>query len=117
LFCHELSHNILGHTHKKSTDDESVAEETAADNYAIELLSNTFDGDFGFNHKVGAVTVLCSLHVMGKDSISGGSRHLHMDYRIRMMMTKLILHEMDCLWGYVGSALRLWLLVYGGLTF
>lgn len=52
LFCHELSHNILGHTHKESTDDESVAEETAADNYAIELLSNTFDGDFGFNNKV-----------------------------------------------------------------
>ena len=116
LFCHELSHNILGHTHKESTDDESVAEEAAADNYAIEFLSDTFDRDFGFNHKVGAVTVLCSLLVMGKDSISGGSRHPHMDYRIRMMMTKLNLHEMDCLWGYVGSALRLWLLVYGGLT-
>ena len=116
LFCHELSHNILGHTHKKSTDEESVADESAADNYAIELLSDTFDDDFGFNNKVGSVTVLCSLLMMDEDSISGGSRHPHMDYRIRMMMTRFNLHEFDCLWGYVGSALRLWLLVYGGLT-
>lgn len=116
MFCHELSHNILGHTHKISTDEESVAEEAAADNYALGLLSDTFDGEFGFTHKVGAATVLCSLLLMGKESISGGSRHPHMDYRIRMMMNSLEQDEMDGLWGYVGSAIRLWLLVYGGLT-
>ena len=116
MFCHELSHNILGHTHKESTDTESVTEESDADDYAIELLSDTFDDDFGFNLKVGAVTVLCSLLMMREDSISGGSRHPHMDYRIRMMMKRFNLHKMDCLWGYVGSALRLWLMVYGGLT-
>ena len=116
MFCHELSHNILGHTQKVSTDEESVAEEAAADNYALGLLSDTFDGEFGFTHKVGAATVLCSLLLMGEDSISGGSRHPHMDYRIRMMMKKLDLDVMDGLWGYVGSAIRLWLLVYGGLT-
>jgi len=32
------------------------------------------------------------------------------------MMQRLDLHEMDGLWGYVGSSIRLWLLVYGGLT-
>lgn len=116
MFCHELSHNILGHTQKVSTDEESVVEEAAADNYALELLSDTFDGEFGFTHKVGAATVLCSLLLMGEDSISGGSRHPHMDYRIRMMMKRLNLDEMDGLWGYVGSAIRLWLLVYGDLT-
>lgn len=116
MFCHELSHNILGHTKKVSTDEESVEEEAAADNYALELLSETYDGEFGFTHKVGAATVLCSLLLMGDDSISGGSRHPHMDYRIRMMMKNLDLDEMDGLWGYVGSAIRLWLLVYGGLT-
>lgn len=116
MFCHELSHNILGHTQKESTDEESVTEEAVADNYALDLLSDTFDGDFGFTHKVGAATVLCSLLMMGEDCISGGSRHPHTDYRIRMMMKRFDLHEMDCLWGYVGSAIRLWLLVYGGLT-
>lgn len=116
MFCHELSHNILGHTQKESTDDESVVEEASADSYALDLLSDTFDSDFGFTHKVGSATVLCSLLMMGEDSISGGSRHPHTDYRIRMMMKRFNLHEMDSLWGYVGSAIRLWLLVYGGLT-
>lgn len=116
MFCHELSHSILGHTHKESTDEESIAEEAAADNYALDFLSDTFDGEFGFTHKVGAATTLCSLLMIGEDSISGGSRHPHTDYRIRMMMQRLDLHEMDGLWGYVGCAIRLWLLVYGGLT-
>lgn len=116
MFCHELSHSILGHTHKDSTDEESVVEEATADKYALDLLVDTFDGDFGFTHKVGAATVLCSILMMGEDSISGGSRHPHTDYRIRMMMQRFKLHEMDCLWGYVGSAIRLWLLVYGGLS-
>lgn len=116
MFCHELSHNILGHTQKDSTDDESVAEEAAADDYALDMLSDTFDSNWGFNHKVGAATVLCSLLMMGEDSISGGSRHPHMDYRIQMMMKKFNLHKMDSLWGFVGSVIRLWLLVYGGLT-
>ena len=116
MFCHELSHNILGHIQKVSTDDESVVEEAAADSYALDLLLDTFDSDFGFTHKVGAATVLCSILMMGEDSISGGSRHPHTDYRIRMMMKRFCLHEMDGLWGYVGSAIRLWLLVYGGLT-
>lgn len=115
IFCHELSHSILGHTHKDSTDEESVAEEAAADNYALDLLEETFAGEYGFTHMVGAATVLCSILMMGEDSISGGSRHPHTDYRIRMMMQRFKLHEMDCLWGYVGSAIRLWLLVYGGL--
>lgn len=116
MFCHELSHNILGHTQKVSTDDESIVEEADADSYALDLLSDTFDGDFGFTHKVGAATVLCSLLMMGEDSISGGSRHPHTDYRIRMMMKRFELHEMDGMWGYVGSVIRLWLLVYGGLS-
>ena len=116
VFCHELSHNILGHTHKESTDEESVVEESGADDYALDFLSETFDGEFGLTHKVGAATVLCSLLLMGEDSISGGSRHPHTDYRIRMMMKRFDLHEIDNLWGYVGSAIRLWLLVFGGLT-
>ncbi len=116
MFCHELSHNVLGHTQKDSTDEESVAEEAAADSYALDLLSDTFDSASGFTYKVGAATVLCSILMMGEDSISGGSRHPHTDYRIRMMMKRFKLHEMDTLWGYVGSAIRLWLLIYGGLT-
>lgn len=115
VFCHELSHSILGHTHKDSTPEESVKEEAAADNYAIELLLDASDG-FQYTDKVGAATVLCSLLLMGEDSISGGSSHPHMDYRIRTMMTRFALHEMDCLWGYVGSSIRLWLLVYGDLS-
>lgn len=116
LFCHELSHNILGHTKMNSTDEESIVDEVSADKYALGLLEDSFGGEFGFTHMVGAVTVLCSILMMGEDSISGGSRHPHTDYRIRMMMQRFKLHEMDCLWGYVGCAIRLWLLVYGGLA-
>ena len=39
-----------------------------------------------------------------------------MDVRIENLVTKLELHEMDLLWGYLGVALRLWLLVFDGLS-
>lgn len=55
MFCHELSHSILGHVQKVSTDEESVAEESAADNYALDLLEDAFDGDFGFTSYNGAL--------------------------------------------------------------
>ena len=53
---------------------------------------------------------------MSEDSISGDGTHPDMDVRIENLVTKLELHEMDPLWGYLGVALRLWLLVFGGLS-
>lgn len=116
MFCHELAHNVLGHTHIEATYEESIANEVAADEYAISLIENTFEGENGYTNMVGAATVLCALLLMREDCISGGSTHPHMDYRIDWLMKKMNLPEMDILWGYVGSAIRMWLLVFGGLT-
>ena len=53
---------------------------------------------------------------MGEDSISGGGTHPDMDVRIENLVVKMDLHEMDPLWGYLGVAVKLWLLVFGGLS-
>ena len=39
-----------------------------------------------------------------------------MDIRIDLLMKRMDVPEIDVLWGYVGSALRLWLMVYGGYS-
>lgn len=114
LFAHEFSHNLLGHTQHQSTPEESVEEEKAADQMALSLLSETFNTDDGYTVKVGVAILMCSLLLLGEDSIDGGSAHPFMDVRIDYVLKELDLPEQDQIWGLVGSAIRLWLLVYGG---
>lgn len=116
IFAHELAHNILGHTHAQEIPDQMVKDEIDADNLAMAYLSDTFDTDEGYTNKAGIANLLCSILLMGKDSVSGGGTHPHMDIRIDSMMKKMELPEMDVLWGLVGNAIRLWLLVYGGYS-
>ena len=116
LFTHELAHNILGHTHIMAILDQVVKDEIAADNLAMGYLSDTFETNNGYTNKVGIANLLCSLLLMSSNSVSGGSSHPHMDIRIDMMMKRMELPETDILWGYVGCAMRLWLLVYGGYS-
>lgn len=116
IFAHELAHNYLGHTQTVATADQMVKDEVAADELAFDWLSDTFESEDGYTTKVGIANLLCSLLFMGPDSVSGGGSHPHMDIRIDMLMKRMDLLETDILWGFVGSALRLWLLVYGGYT-
>jgi len=113
IFAHELAHNILGHTHTQAVPDEVLKDEIAADNLAMDYLSDTFDTEDGYTNKVGIANLLCSILVMSSDSVSGGGTHPHMDIRIESMMRRMNLLETDILWGLVGNAIRLWLLVYG----
>lgn len=116
IFAHELAHSYLGHTQTVSNASQMVKDEIAADELAFDWLSETFDEEGGYTIKVGIANLLCSLLFMGADSVSGGGSHPHMDIRIDMLMKRMNLPEIDVLWGYVGSALRLWLMVYGGYS-
>ena len=116
VFLHEFSHNYLGHTQNNNSYEHSVNDEVVADETALDFLSDTFEGEDGYTNKAGIVIILCSLLLMGKDTISGGGSHPNMDYRIDYIMKKLNLDDHDCLWGIVGSAIRLWLMVYGDFT-
>ena len=82
----------------------------------MNYISEEFDGDFGFTYKVGIANVLCALLLLGEDTICSDGAHPHMDVRIANIMNKLELPHEDLLWGYVGSAIRMWMLVYGGYT-
>lgn len=84
-----------------------------ADESALSFISTKFSGNFGFTYKVGITNVLCALLLMGQDTISSDGAHPHMDVRIANIMNKLKLSHEDMLWGYVGCAIRMWLLVYG----
>ncbi len=116
IFAHELAHNYLGHTQTVVTADQMVKDEVAADELAFDWLSETFESTDGYTNQAGIANLLCALLFMGPDSVSGGGSHPHMDIRIDMLMKRMNLPKIDILWGYVGSALRLWLMVYGGYT-
>ena len=116
LFAHEFSHNLLAHTQHQSTPEQSVEEEKEADKMAVSLLSDALEGDNGYTQKAGIAILMCSLLLLGEDSIDGGSAHPYMDVRIDHVMKDLDLPQEDQLWGLVGSAIRLWLLVYGGYS-
>lgn len=116
IYAHEFSHNYLGHTQIQQTYSNTIDDEIAADDTAISFIQTEYNSEWGYTYKAGVATVLAGLLLMGEDSISGGGTHPDMDVRIENLVTKLVLHEMDPLWGYLGVALRLWLLVFGGLS-
>ncbi|MCD8290579.1 MAG: hypothetical protein LUC91_03650 [Prevotella sp.] len=116
VFAHELAHNFLGHTRSDSLGLQSVEEEQKADAVALSYFEKYFNLEGGFNNKIGVAALLCALLLLDKESINGGFCHPHMDDRIESLMNKLQLPEADILWGYVGAAIRLWLLQYGGFT-
>ena len=116
ILAHEFSHNYLGHTHYEANQEVSIEDEMAADEMALDYISDEFDGDSGFTYKVGIANVLCALLLLGPDTICSDGAHPHMDVRIANIMNKLDLPHEDLLWGYVGSAMRMWMLVYGGYT-
>ena len=116
IMAHEFAHNFLGHTHYPDNKELCVDDEMAADDMAIGYLSEEFDGEWGWTYKIGIADVLCALLLMGQDTISSDGAHPHMDVRIANIMGKLNLPHEDILWGYVGCAIRLWLLVYGEYT-
>ena len=116
IMAHEFAHSLLGHTHYPDNQELCVDDEMAADNTAMEYVSEKFDGSFGQTYKIGIANVLCALLLMGKDTIGSDGAHPHMDVRIANIMNRLNLPHEDILWGYVGCAIRLWLFVYGEYT-
>lgn len=116
VYAHELAHNYLGHTITANGYSTSVQDEMDADNLALSWISSSFSSKNGFTNKAGVAIVMCSLLLISPESISGGYSHPDMDIRINNLMQQLQLSEMDNLWGLVGCAIRLWLLVYGDYT-
>ena len=114
--CNQLHKNYLGHTQIQQTFPHTIDDEIAADDTAISFIQTEYDSAWGNTYKAGVATVLAAILLMSEDSISGDGTHPDMDVRIENLVTKLELHEMDPLWGYLGVALRLWLLVFGGLS-
>lgn len=116
IMAHEFAHSLLGHTHYPDYQELCVDDEMLADNTAMMYVPEMFDSDWEWNYKIGIANVLCSLLLMGANTIGSDGAHSHMDVRIANIMNKLNLSHEDILWGYVGCAIRLWLLVYGGYT-
>ena len=116
MFSHEFAHQYLGHTRIDNNYSRSIKDEINADNTAIEFLKPEFDDDYGRIYQSGIVILLAALLLSDKDSISGGGTHPDMDIRIKNIITHFDLSELDPLWGYLGVAIKLWLLHHGGLT-
>ena len=116
IMAHEFAHNFLGHTHYAANQEVTLEDEMNADETALSFISSEFDTGNGFTYKVGIANVLCSLLLMGQDTICSDGAHPHMDVRIDNIMNKLELPYEDILRGYVGCAIRMWLMVYGGYT-
>lgn len=116
IYAHEFAHSFLGHTHLENSYEYSIHDEIQADLTALDFIKDEYETEFGFTYKVGIATTLSGLLLMGEDSISGNGTHPDIDVRIETLMDKLSLCDMDNLWGYMAVSIRLWLLVYKGLT-
>lgn len=116
MFSHEFAHQYLGHPRVENTYSKSINDEIAADNEAVNYLKAEFDEEHGKVYQFGIVTLLSALLLTEKSSISGGGTHPDMDVRIRNIISHFELPELDPLWGYLGTAIKLWLLLHGGLT-
>lgn len=116
MFSHEFAHQYLGHTRIKNTYSRSIKDEIEADNVAISFLKPEFDGKYGNIYQFGIVTLLAALLLSDKKSISGGGTHPDMDIRINNIIKHFELSELDPLWGYLATAIKLWLLNHGGLS-
>lgn len=93
LYAHEYAHHYLGHTEIPNTYKHSIEDETAADNFALDAVSDLFDTNYGITYITGICTVLAALLLTGRDSVTGEGTHPDMDVRIRNAVSYLDLPE------------------------
>jgi hypothetical protein len=114
VLMHEIAHVALNHTSRlgaRISDDESIAQERAADKWAIERGFVGTDGATNpFTKQAGLVAGLCAMMLMSRSL--HGVDHPDIDERLADGVALLGLEENTAIWGIALLGLRLWEQVY-----
>ncbi len=108
ILLHEFAHQYYGHidSYPKS-NNESKQLELDADDFAFDYMSKQFAGPKGKTMQLGIITGLASL-VLLDSSLRGGSEHPDPDFRLKRMIEKMELSDIDNIWGIASFAFILW---------
>lgn len=113
IMSHEIGHSYFNHvTYKPATATQSKQEELDADNFAITQVMSCTDNKLVPSLKYGAVVGMCALLFLSPKLYKGGY-YPDADDRIRNVMEKLNLNDLDMHWGIASLAFRLWGNHYG----
>ncbi|WP_281323475.1 phage exclusion protein Lit family protein [Flavobacterium aestivum] len=108
ILSHEVGHNYFNHvTYNPATAAQSLQEELDADNFALEQVLSCQNKDLIPTLKHGAVAGMCALLFLSPKLYKGGT-YPDADNRIRNVMEKLNLKDLDLQWGMASLAFRLW---------
>ncbi|MFL3663670.1 MAG: phage exclusion protein Lit family protein [Flavobacteriales bacterium] len=112
IFCHEVGHNVFQHTtYAPATVAQSLADELAADDFAIDQILLPTDSKYARTYKHGAVAAMCSLLFLSPNLYRGG-RYPDAHQRIDNIIDRLGLEDKDNIWGMASLAFRMWGLHY-----
>jgi hypothetical protein len=107
ILLHEFGHQYFGHYNPSSSIAQAKADEHLVDDFAINKMSSHFDGQNGKTLKggilVGALSLLFLKRVLG-----GGDTHPDFDVRLKTIIERLALDDIDNLWGIASMAISLW---------
>jgi hypothetical protein len=113
IMSHEIGHSYYNHvTYVPASAAQSKQEELDADNFAIAQVMSCKDEKILLSLKYGAVVGMCALLFLSPKLYYGGT-YPDADDRIRNVMEKLDLNDLDMHWGIASLAFRLWGNYYG----
>ena len=112
IFCHEVAHNLFNHIgYVPATAIQSLADELAADNFAIDQILLPEGSRFSRTYKHGAVAAMCSLLFLSPNLYRAG-RYPDAHDRINNIIGRLGLEDRDNIWGMASLAFRMWGMYY-----
>ena len=113
VLCHEIGHSYYNHVnYVPATASQSLQEELDADNFALDQVMSCNNKELIPTLKHGAVAGMCALLFLSPKLYQGGT-YPDADSRIRNVMEKLELKDLDLQWGMASLAFRLWGNYYG----
>jgi len=108
ILAHEVGHSFYNHvTYNPATAAQSLQEELDADNFAIDKVLTCKDTRLLPSLKHGAVAGMCALLFLSPKLYQNGY-YPDADDRIRNVMEKLELKDLDLQWGMASLAFTLW---------
>ena len=111
ILIHEFSHQYFGHLEYISKSDQSKKDELNSDDYALDLIKHNFHNEKGFSFRIGAIVALSSI-IFFDDSLKGGDEHPDPDERIKNIIAKMSLNDLDDEWGIASLSFILWSIHY-----
>lgn len=113
VLCHEIGHSYHNHVgYEPPTAAQSLQEELDADNFAIDQVLTCTDSKYIPSLKYGSVVGMCALLFLSP-KLSKSGWYPDADDRIKNVVERLNLPELDLSWGMASLAFRLWGNYYG----